>query len=119
MAAEAFEIDLCILVGSTNADGRMTELVEIPVRRILLPEGIRLAIGEAGIAVGCQIRAPGKSGLTVRDKERPGARRPARTQVFVEQCPNGSREKHLPWTTAFAMDRDGAIWRGGVVDIDG
>src|SRR5689334_18458733 len=108
MPTKALEIDLRILMSSPHADGGMAELVEIPARCILLPEGIRLTVGKAGITIGREIGPPGEPSLAVGDKQRPGARRSTGAQVGIEQRADGTGEKHLAWTTALAVNDDRA-----------
>src|SRR5260370_26145428 len=54
----------------------------------------------------------------MRDKERPGAGRPASEEIFVEQCPHRAGEKHVALAPAFAMNDNGAIWPGNIFKID-
>src|SRR6266566_7084383 len=106
MAAKALEIDLGILRSSPDADGGVAKLVEIPARRIFLPQSIRLAVGKAGIAVGREVGAPGEPSFAMGDKERTRARGTTGQQIFIEQRPNSAGEKHFALATTFAMNEN-------------
>lgn len=70
MATKAFEIDFGVIMRGPHADGGMAKLVESPVRRIMLPERIHLAIGKTRIPIGREIGSLRKPGLAMRDKKR-------------------------------------------------
>src|SRR5258707_3869350 len=112
MATKALEIDFGVIVGSLDTDGRVAQLVEIPVRRIFLPECICLAVGKTSIAVRREISAPGKPGLALGDKQRSRPGLPTGEEVFIQQCPNSTGEKHLARAITFAMNGNRTIWPG-------
>src|SRR5260370_39392065 len=109
MPTKALEIDFGVIVGRSHANRGMAQLVQIPARRILFPEGVSLAIREARIAIRRQVSTPRKPGLALGHTERPCGRAVARGQIFVQQRANSTREKHLARTVAFAMNENGAI----------
>src|SRR6266550_2560218 len=69
MPAEAFEIDLGVVMGCTQTDGRVAQLVEIPVRGVPFPERVGLPVGETSIAIGGQMGTPRETGFAVRYEE--------------------------------------------------
>ncbi len=70
MSAKAFEVDFGVVMGSSQADGRVAQSVEIPVGGVAFPEGVGLSAGEACIAVGVQISPARQTGFAVRHEER-------------------------------------------------
>src|SRR5437868_12810469 len=83
MPAKAFEIGFRVIMGSTDADRCVAELVEIPVRSIPFPERVGLPIREACVAIGGEICTPRQTGFAMRDEERSRRRVPARCQVLI------------------------------------
>ncbi len=55
MPAKAFEVNFGVVMSSTQADGRVAQLVEILAGGIAFPEGVGLPIREACVAVGVQV----------------------------------------------------------------
>src|SRR5258708_17918837 len=97
MAAKALQVHFGIVMRSSDADCGMAELVQIPVWCVLLPQGICLTVGEAGITAGREIRSPGEPRPTMRYKERPGAGRPpSGGEIFVERSPPPAGKKCPP-----------------------
>ena len=43
MPAKAFEVNFGVVMSSTQADGGVAQLVEIPVGGVAFPEGVRTA----------------------------------------------------------------------------
>src|SRR5258708_30929572 len=95
MAAKALQVHFGIVMRSSDADCGMAELVQIPVWCVLLPQGICLTVGEAGIAPGREIHSPGPPSPTMRGKERPGGGGPPGEEVIVGQCPPPPGEKNI------------------------
>src|SRR5258708_2798797 len=118
MPTKALEINLRILMGGPDADGCVAQLVQIPPRCIVFPQRVGLAIREASIPIRRQVGAPRKTGLALCHKQRSRCRASTRRQILVEQCPNGARKKHLTWAVAFALDENGAIWPGNILNVD-
>ena len=56
--AEALEFDLGVALGRAGGDRRVPQLVQVPPRRVLLPERVRLPIGEPRVALAGQVGAP-------------------------------------------------------------
>lgn len=69
--AEAFELDLAVALRRTRGDSGMAELVQVPVRRVLLPERVSLAVGQPRIAARGQIDTARRARFTRRDEQRP------------------------------------------------
>src|SRR5438445_3447761 len=90
MAAKAFEVNFGVIMGCTQANGRVAQLVEIPVGGIAFPERVSLPVGEARIAVGGEISTPRQTGLSMRDEERPRCRVSACRQVLIEVGADGA-----------------------------
>src|SRR6266571_4329582 len=109
MSTKTLEINFCVIMGCPHADGGVAQLVEIPARRILLPECVRLAVGKTRIAIRREIGAPGKTGLALGHEQRPGSWVAAREQILVEQGADGAREKHLAGTISFPMNENGTL----------
>src|SRR5713226_6227707 len=119
MPTKALEIDLRILMGGPHADGCVAQLVQIPPRRIVFPQRVGLAIRETSIPIRRQVGAPRKAGLALCHKHRSRCRTPTRRQILVQQCSDGARKKHLTWAVAFALDENGAIRPGNILNVDG
>src|SRR5512135_756936 len=102
MSAKAFEVNFGVIMGCTQANGCMAQLVEIPVGGIAFPEGVSLPVGEARIAIGGEISTPRQTGFAMCHEERAGCWVPARRQILVEKRPDHTREEHLAWAVAFA-----------------
>src|SRR5258708_33593378 len=118
MPTKALEIDFGVIVGRSHADRGMAQLVEIPAGRILLPECVSLTVREARIAIRRQVSTPRKTGLALGHEEWPCGRGTARSQIFVQQRADGTREKHLAGTVAFSVDENRAIRPGNIFKID-
>ena len=58
MSAKAFEVNYGVIMGCTQTNCRVAQLVEIPVGGIAFPEGVSLPVGEARIAVRGEISTP-------------------------------------------------------------
>lgn len=80
--------------------------------------GICLAVGEAGITIRGEISAPRKSGFTLGDKQRSRPWLPTGEQVFIQQRPDCTGEKHLAQAITFAMNSNRAIRPGNILNID-
>ena len=70
MSAKAFEVDFGVVMGNTQADGGVTELVEIPVGGVAFPEGVGLPLREACVAISSEISTSRQTGFAVRHEER-------------------------------------------------
>src|SRR5450755_4052505 len=119
MSAKAFKIGFGVIMGSANANRRVTKLMEIPIGSIAFPERVGLPIREARVAVGGEISPPRQTGFAMRHEEWSRRGGPARRQVRIEECADGTREEHLAWAVAFAVNAYRALGPGNVVDIDG
>src|SRR5260370_507855 len=119
MPTKALEINFRILMGGPDADGCVAQLVQIPPRSIVFPQRVGLAIREASIPIRRQVGAPRKTGLALCHKQRSRCRASTRCQILVQQCPDGARKKHLTWAVAFALDENGAIRPGNILNVDG
>src|SRR6266446_10396275 len=119
MPTKAFEIDFRILMGGPDADGCVAQLVQIPPRSIVFPQRVGLAIRETSIPIRRQVGAPRKTGLALCHKQRSRCWASTRRQILVQQCSDGAREKHFAGTVAFALDENGAIWPGNILNVDG
>ena len=91
MPAEAFEVNFGVIMGCTQANGRVAQLVEIPVGSIAFPERVSLPVREACVAVGGKIGPSRQTGLAMRNKERSRRGIPAYRQILVEEGADGTR----------------------------
>src|SRR5436309_612592 len=114
MPAKAFEVDFGVVMGSTQADSSVAQLVEIPVGGVAFPEGVGLPVREARIAVSVQISTAWQTGFAVRHEERSRRRISACRQVLVQKGSHNTREEHLTRAVALAMKTNRAIWPGNV-----
>jgi len=119
MSAKAFEVGFGVIMGSADADRRVTELMEIPVMSIPFPERVDLPVREARVALGSEISTTKQTSLPMRHEERSRRRVPTRRQVLIEEGADGTREEHLAWAVAFAVDENRALGPGNVVDVNG
>src|SRR5258708_2599795 len=119
MHAKAFEVGFSVIMGSTQADRRVAELVEIPVGGIAFPERISLPVREACVVIGGKIRSPRQASPAMRDEERSRRWVSACRQILIEESADGTREEHLTRAVVFAVNANGALGPGNVVDVDG
>ena len=92
--------------------------MNIPLRSIRLPEGVGLAIRETCVAIRGQVSAPRETGFALRDEKRPRRWDTTCRQILVQQCADGAREKHFAGLVAFALDENGAIRPGNMLNVD-
>ena len=115
---KSLEIHFGVVMRRPDTDGRVAELVKIPLRSILFPQRVGLVIRETCVAVRGQVSAPRETGFARRDEKRPRRWGTTRCQILVQQCADGTREKHFAGSVAFALDENGAIRPGNILNVD-
>jgi len=112
-----FEVNFGIIMSSAQADRRVTQLMEIPVRGITFPEGVDLPVGETRGAIGVQISTSRQMSFAMRHEERSRCWVSTRCQILVQEGPDGTREEHFAGALAL-MKKKRAFGPGNVVDVD-
>ncbi len=116
--AEAIEFDLGVSFRRASGDGRVPQLVQILARCVPLPERVGLAIGEAGIALRCQVGVARIARLPRHDEEGAVRRLASFRQVGVEVDGDAVGEEHLARPVALALDADASLRPVDVLDVD-
>ncbi len=105
-STKAFEVDFSVVTGSTNADHRVAQLVEILVGCVALPERVGLSIRETCVAVASEIGSPRQAGFPMGHEEWSCSWISTRSQILVEERSDSTREDHLAWAVTFPVNEN-------------